>query len=130
MANNRDNSNALAEQEAIVNAIGEDTQCVSITTAMPIGAVLLAFNQIAKQYGRTEMSPQEWAELAISTGLTAIKRSWKYSADTQSRKDYVEEMRAIKKLFTVPDSTHPMYLQRMTARFEAEQNCAAKYGVQ
>jgi len=130
MSKERDNSKALAEQEAIVDAIAEDTQCVSITTATATGAILVAFNQVARTYGRPEMSPQEWAVLAISTGLTAIKRSWKYSADTQSRKDYVEEMRSIKKLFTVPDSTHPKYLERMTARFEAEQNCALKYGVQ
>jgi hypothetical protein len=130
MSKNKDNSNAVAEQEAIVQAIGEDTQCVSITTAMPIGAILIAFNQIARQYGQPEMSPQERAEIAIADGLTAKKRAWKYSADTQNRKDYVEEMRAIKKLFTVPESTHPKYLERMTARFEAEQNCALKYGVQ
>ena len=74
-----DNSNALAEQEAIVDAIAEDTECVSITTGMPIGAILIAFNQTAKAFGRKEMSAQEWAELAIAQGLTAIKRSWKYS---------------------------------------------------
>lgn len=126
----KDNSKALAEQEEIVEAIAQDSVCVTITTAMPIGATLVAFNQIARQYGRKELGLQEWAELAIATGLTAIKRSWKYTAETQNLKEYAEEMRAIAKLFTVPAPDHVKFIERMTARYEAEQNCRVKYGIQ
>ena len=76
------------------------------------------------------MSPQEWAEIAIATGLLALKRSWEYTANTRNLKAYAEEMRAIGKLFTVPAPDHAKYLERMTARYEAEQNCRAKYGIQ
>lgn len=127
---NKDNSKALAEQEAIVDAIAENSECVSITTATPLGAMLVAFNQTAKQYGRKEMSPQEWAEYAIPAGLIALKRSWKYTSDTRNLKEYANEMRAIGKLFTVPAPDHAKYQERMIARFEAEQNCRAKYGIQ
>ena len=126
----KDNSKAMAEQEAIVDAIGENTVCVAITTASPIGAALLTFNQTASKHGRSEKSPQEWAELAIATGLLALKRSWEYTAKTRNSADFVNEMRQIAKLFTVPEPEHPKYLERMQSRFEAEQNCRAKYGIQ
>ena len=126
----KDNSKAMAEQEELVTAIGENTVCVSITTAQPIGAALLTFNQTASKHNRTERSPQAWAELAIATGLLALKRSWEYTANTRNTKDFINEMRTIAKLFSVPAPEHPKYLERMSARYEAEQNCRAKYGIQ
>ena len=126
----KDNSKAMAEQEELVTAIGENTVCVSITTAQPIGAALLTFNQTASKHNRSEKSPQEWAELAIATGLLALKRSWEYTAKTRNSADFVNEMRQIAKLFTVPEPEHPKYMERMQSRFEAEQNCRAKYGIQ
>ncbi len=126
----KDNSKAMAEQEAIVEAIGENTICVEITTASPIGAALLTFNQTSSKHGRQEKSPQEWAELAIATGLLALKRSWEYTAKTRNNTAFTEEMRTIAKLFTVPAPDHSKYIDRMTARYEAEQNCRAKYGIQ
>jgi hypothetical protein len=126
----RDNSKALAEQEQIVNAISENEVCVSITSGSPLGATLVAFNQVASKYNRKEMTPQEWAEVAIATGLLALKRSWEYTANTKNIKAFTDEMKTIAKLFNVPDPTHPKYMERMVARFEAEQNCRAKYGIQ
>lgn len=126
----RDNSTAMAEQESLLVAIAENGVCVEIKAGSPLGATLLAFNQTASKHGRKELSPQEWAELAIATGLLAIKRTWEYSAKTQNNKGFVEEMRSIAKLFTVPAPEHPEYQKRMFARFEAEQHCRAKFGVQ
>lgn len=126
----KDNSTAHADQQAIVNAVEQDSTCVAITTKSVLGATLVSFNAIAKKHNRKEMSPQEWAELAIATGLLAMKRAWEYSDKTRNNTAYVEEMRAIAKLFTVPESTHPKYMEKMVARFEAEQACRAKYGVQ
>jgi hypothetical protein len=126
----KDNSKALAEQEAIVAAIAENDVCVSISSGSPLGATLVAFNQTASKHNRKEMSPQEWAEIAIATGLLALKRSWEYTANTRNQKEFVAEMRTIAKLFTVPAPEHPKYLERMSARYEAEQNCRAKYGIQ
>jgi hypothetical protein len=126
----KDNSKAMAEQEQIVNAIAENDVCVSITSGSPLGATLVAFNQTASKHNRKEMTPQEWAEIAIATGLLALKRSWEYTAITRNTKAFAEEMRTIAKLFTVPAPEHPKYLERMTARYEAEQNCRAKYGIQ
>lgn len=139
-----DNSTALAEQQALLDAVKENANCVEITTGSLVGSTLVAFNETAKLHNRKEMSPQEWAELAIATGLLAIKRTWEYSAKTRNNSAYVEEMKVIAKLFTVPEppiismtstpETHQglfdIYIKRMTARFEAEQNCRAKYGVQ
>ena len=130
MGKDRDNSKALAEQEEIVNAIGEDTVCVTIRTGSTLGAILLAFNQIARAHGQEEHSPQEWVELELQNALTARKRTWEYSATTRNNKAFVAEMIAIKKLFTVPEPDHANYLSRMQARFEAEQNCRTKYGIQ
>jgi hypothetical protein len=130
MSKDRDNSKALVEQEELLAAIGEDSVIAEVRSGSPLGATLLAFNQIARMHGRQEASPQEWSELAIKTGLLAIKRTWEYSATTRNNKAYVEEMKAIAKLFTVPEPEHPKYLERMSARYEAEQNCRAKYGVQ
>jgi hypothetical protein len=124
------NANALAEQEAIVKAIGEDSVCVSITTGSALGATLLAFNQIARKYGQAEMSPQELVDAELPNALTARKRAWEYSDKTRSNKAFVEEMRVIAKLFHVPASDHAEYHKRMSARFEAEQACRAKYGIQ
>lgn len=126
----RDNSTAMQEQEEIVNAIGEDTICVTIRTGSPLGASLLAFNQIARKHGQEEHSPQEWVELELANALTARKRAWEYSAKTQSNKAFAEEMRVIAKLFTVPAPDQPKYMERLQARFEAEQTCRAKYGIQ
>lgn len=126
----KDNSKAMAEQEEIVEAIAQNDACVTITTAQPIGAALLTFNQTASKHNRSEKSPQEWAELAIATGLLALKRSWEYTAKTRNSADFVNEMRQIAKLFTVPAPEHPKYMERMQSRFEAEQNCRAKYGIQ
>lgn len=126
----RDNSVALQEQEALLQAIEEDSVCVEIFTGHAIGASLLAFNQIARQHGKGERSPQEWAELAIHDGLLAIKRTWEYSAKTRNNKAFVEEMRAITKLFTLPPTEHPKYHDRLQARFDAEQACRSKYGIQ
>lgn len=125
-----DASTAMSDQELIVNAISEDSVCVELKTGSPLGATLVAFNQTAKKHGRKEMSPQEWAEIAIATGLLALKRSWEYTAVTRNTKAFVDEMKTIAKLFTVPTPEHPKYLERMSARFEAEQNCRAKYGIQ
>ena len=130
MAKDKDNSKALAEQEEIVAAIAEDSVCVEITTAMPIGAVLVAFNQTAKMYGKAERTPQAWAEDFIADGLKAQVRTWKYTLETQNLKEHKVEMLAIKKLFTVPEKDHEKYHERLMARFEAEQNCNAKYGIQ
>lgn len=126
----KDNSKAMAEQESIVSAIQENGVCVEIHAGSPLGATLVAFNQVASKHNRKEMSPQEWAELAIATGLLALKRSWEYTAKTRNSADFVNEMRQIAKLFTVPAPEHPKYLERMQSRFEAEQNCRAKYGIQ
>ncbi len=126
----KDNSKALAEQESIVSAIQENEVCVEIRSGSPIGATLVAFNQTASKYNRKEMTPQEWAEIAIATGLLALKRSWEYTANTKNVKAFTDEMRTIAKLFNVPTSDHPKYIERMTARFEAEQNCRVKYGIQ
>lgn len=126
----RDNSKALAEQDEIVAAISENSTIVEITSGSPLGATLVAFNQTASKHGRKELTPQEWAEIAIATGLLALKRSWEYTANTRNTKDFVNEMRTIAKLFTVPAPEHPKYLERMSARYEAEQNCRAKYGIQ
>ena len=126
----KDNSKAMAEQEELLDAIKEDAVCVSITAGSPLGATLLAFNQIARQYDEKELSAQEWAEQELPNALLARKRAWKYSADTRNLKAYAEEMRAIGKLFTVPAPAHAKYMERMVARFEAEQNCRAKYGIQ
>ena len=130
MNKNRDNATALAEQEAIVQAISEDSICVTITTGSALGASLLAFNQIARKYGEPELSPQEWVEKELPNALTARKRAWEYSAKTQTNKAFVAEMVTISKLFTVPPAEHPEYQRRMLARFEAEQACRAKYGIQ
>lgn len=130
MSKNKDNSTALAEQEALLESIGENLPCVEILSGSSLGATLLAFNQVARLHGRKELAPQEWAELAIATGLLAIKRTWEYSAKTQNNKSFVDEMKAIAKLFTVPASDQPKYLERMTARYEAEQTCRLKYGIQ
>jgi hypothetical protein len=127
---NRDNSKALAEQEQIVASIQENDVCVKIRSGSSIGATLVAFNQTASKHNRKEMNPQEWAELAIATGLLALKRSWEYTAKTRNSQAFVEEMRTIAKLFNVPSPEHPKYLERMSARYEAEQNCRAKYGIQ
>jgi len=126
----RDNSKAMLEQEAIVDAIGEDTVCVEIRTGSALGASLLAFNQIASKYGAEQHSPQEWVELELANALTARKRAWEYSAKTQANKAFAEEMRVISKLLTVPAPDAPKYMERLQARFEAEQTCRAKYGVQ
>lgn len=126
----RDNSNALVEQAELVEAIGADTLIVEIRSSSPLGATLLAFNQTARKHGRKELGSQEWAELAVATGLLAIKRTWEYSAKTQNNKGFVEEMRVIAKLFTVPAPDHTEYGKRMFARFEAEQACRAKFGIQ
>jgi hypothetical protein len=126
----RDNSTALAEQEALVDAIQENDVCVSLTSGSALGATLLAFNQVARKHSRSEKSPQEWAEIAIATGLLALKRSWEYTANTKNTKAFADEMKTISKLFHVPSPEHPKYLERMSARFEAEQNCRAKYGIQ
>lgn len=126
----RDNSKAMVEQEELLQAISDDTVLVEVRSSSALGASLLTFNQTAAKHGRKELAPQEWAELAIATGLLAIKRTWEYSATTRNNKAYVQEMKDIARLFTVPDSTHAKYLERMTARFEAEQNCRAKFGVQ
>ena len=126
----KDNSKAMAEQEEIVQAIAQNDVCVTITAGSPLGATLVAFNQTASKHSRKEQSPQEWAEIAIATGLLALKRSWEYTANTKNTKAFADEMRTIAKLFTVPAPEHPKYLERMTARYEAEQNCRAKYGIQ
>lgn len=126
----KDNSKALAEQESIVSAIQENDVCVEIRSGSPLGATLVAFNQTAVRHNRKEMTPQEWAEIAIATGLLALKRSWEYTANTRNQKEFVAEMRTIAKLFTVPAPEHTKYMERMQARFEAEQNCRAKYGIQ
>ncbi len=128
--NERDNSKALAEQEQILEAIAENNVIVTIASGSALGAAIIAFNQTAKAYGRKEMSAQEWAEVAIPNGLLALKRSWKYTADTRNTKEFAEEMRTIGKLFTVPAPEHPKYLERMSARYEAEQNCRVKFGIQ
>jgi hypothetical protein len=126
----RNNATALAEQEALVDAIQENDVCVSLTSGSVLGSTLLAFNQTARKHNRKEMSPQEWAEIAIATGLLALKRSWEYTANTKNTKAFADEMKTISKLFTVPTPEHPKYMERMVARFEAEQNCRAKYGIQ
>src|SRR5258708_25165149 len=126
----KDNSKAMAEQDMIIAAIGENTVCVEITSGSPLGATLVAFNQTASKHNRAEQTPQEWAEIAIATGLLALKRSWEYTANTRNMKEFVSEMRTIAKLFTVPAPEHAKYLERMSARHEAEQNCRAKYGIQ
>lgn len=126
----RNNAQALAEQEEIVNAIGEDSVCVTIRTGSALGAILLAFNQTARKHGAEEHSPQEWCELELANALTARKRAWEYSAKTQNNKAFAEEMRVISKLFNVPSPEHPKYMERMVARFDAEQTCRAKYGIQ
>ena len=126
----KDNSKALMEQEAIVTAIAENDVCVEIRSGSALGASLVAFNQTASKHNRKEMTPQEWAEIAIATGLLALKRSWEYTANTRNIKSFTDEMRAIAKLFNVPAPEHPKYMERMVARFEAEQNCRAKYGIQ
>ena len=126
----KDNSKAMAEQESIVAAIQENDVCVEIRSGSPLGATLVAFNQTATKHNRKEMTPQEWAEIAIATGLLALKRSWEYTANTRNTKDFINEMRTIAKLFSVPAPEHPKYLERMSARYEAEQNCRAKYGIQ
>lgn len=125
-----DNSKAMAEQEQLLDAIQENAVCVTILAGSALGASLLAFNQIARQYGEPELSAQEWVEKELPNALLARKRAWKYSADTRNLKAYAEEMRAIAKLFTVPAPDQPKYMERMVARFEAEQNCRAKYGIQ
>jgi hypothetical protein len=130
MAKDKDNPQALTEQEALLDAIKENEVCVSITSGSAIGATLLAFNQTARKHNRKEMGAQEWAELAIATGLLAMKRAWEYSAETKNSRFYVDEMKNIAKLFTVPEPTQPKFLERMTARYEAEQACRAKYGIQ
>lgn len=130
MDKNRNNATALQEQEELVAAIAEDSVCVTITTGSSLGASLLAFNSIARQYGEQELSAQEWAEKELPNALTARKRAWEYSAKTQNNKAYVEEMRVIGKLFTVPTPDHVKYQERLMARYEAEQACRAKYGVQ
>lgn len=126
----RDNSTALAEQELILDAIAENEVCVSITAGSALGASLIAFNQIARKYNEPELTPQEWVEKELPNALLARKRAWEYAAKTRSEKAFAEEMRAITKLFTVPPSDHPKYMERMVARFEAEQSCRAKYGIQ
>lgn len=126
----RNNAAALAEQEMIVDAIAENAVCVTITAGSPLGASLVAFNQIARQYGEDELTPQEWVDKELPNALLARKRAWKYAADTRNDKAFAEEMRAISKLFTVPAPDHAKYQERLFARFEAEQNCRAKYGVQ
>jgi hypothetical protein len=126
----KDNSKAMAEQEQVLSAIQENSVCVEITSGSPLGATLVAFNQTAAKHNRKEQTPQEWAEIAIATGLLALKRSWEYTANTRNTKEFANEMRTIAKLFTVPAPEHPKYLERMSARFEAEQNCRAKYGIQ
>jgi len=126
----KDNSKAMLEQEQIVASIAENNVVVEITSGSPLGATLVAFNQVAEKHNRKAMSPQEWAEIAIATGLLALKRSWEYTANTRNVKAFTDEMRTIAKLFTVPGSEHPKFLERMTARFEAEQACRAKYGIQ
>lgn len=126
----RDNSTALAEQELILDAISENEICASITAGSALGASLIAFNQIARKYGESELTPQEWVEKELPNALLARKRAWEYASKTRSEKAFAEEMRAITKLFTVPPSDHPKYMERMVARFEAEQNCRAKYGIQ
>jgi hypothetical protein len=130
MSKNTDNSIALAEQEQLVQAIAENDVCVEITAGSPLGATLLAFNQTARKAGRKELAPQEWAEIAIATGLLALRRSWEYTAITRNTKAFADEMRTIAKLFTVPASEHPKFQERMLARYEAEQACRAKYGIQ
>lgn len=125
-----DAGTASIEQQAIVDAIAKDSVCVEITTASVLGAVLVAFNQTAKKHNRVEQSPQQWAELAITTGLLAIKRTWEYSAKTRNNAAFVAEMRTIATLFTVPTPDHAKYREKMFARFEAEQACRVKYGVQ
>jgi hypothetical protein len=126
----KDNSKAMQEQEQIVASIAENNVVVEITSGSPLGATLVAFNQTAEKHNRKAMTPQEWAEIAIATGLLALKRSWEYTANTRNTKEFANEMRTIAKLFTVPAPEHPNYMARMQARFEAEQNCRAKYGIQ
>jgi hypothetical protein len=126
----RDNSTAMQEQEALLKAIKSDEIVVSISAATALGASLLAFNSIASKFGKQEKTPQEWAEQAIQQGLEAIRRTWEYSEKTRTNKEFANEMRTIAKLFHVPESTHPKYQERMLARFEAEQACRAKYGIQ
>lgn len=128
--NGRDNSAALAEQEAIVDAIAENAVCVTITAGSALGASLIVFNQVARLHNESELSPQEWVEKELPNALLARKRAWEYAAKTRNEKAFAEEMRAITKLFTVPASDHPKYMERMVARFEAEQAARLKYGIQ
>lgn len=127
---NRDNSIAMQEQEEILDAIRENSVLVEIHSSSALGATLLAFNQTARQYGKPEMDAQAWVEQELPNALLARKRTWEYSAKTKNNKAFVEEMKAISKLFTIPESTHVKYQERMLARFEAEQACRVKYGVQ
>lgn len=126
----KDNSKAMVAQEELVAAIGNDTVIVEIRSSSALGASLLAFNQIAEQYGEEQLDPQAWVDKELPNALLARKRAWKYSADTRNTKAFAEEMRTIAKLFTVPAPDHANYMPRMQARFEAEQNCRAKYGIQ
>jgi hypothetical protein len=130
MSKTRDNSLALEEQNQIVEAMQEDAVCVSITAGSVLGALLLAFNAVARQFDEDELSPQEWVEKELPNALLTRKRAWKYAMDTRNEKAYADEMRTIAKLFTVPAPDHVKYLERMTARFEAEQACRVKYGIQ
>jgi hypothetical protein len=127
---NRDNSEAMQEQEELMQAIADDIAVVVIKSSTPLGATLLAFNQVAAQHGVDARAPQEWCELELPLALLARKRAWEYAAKTRSEKKFAEEMRSISKLFTVPVPEHPAYKDRLLARFEAEQNCRVKYGIQ
>ena len=130
MNKNKDNSTALADQEAILEAISEDSVLVEIRSSSPLGASLLAMNTIAKQYGQAEQSPQMWAEQELENGIKARKRTWDYSAKTQNRKALEEELIVIKRLFTVPAESDPHYTERYMARARAMDACQAKHGIQ
>jgi hypothetical protein len=125
-----DASAAMADQEALLERIADDTLIVEIRSSSTLGASLLAFNAVAAQYGEASLTPQEWVEKEMQNALLARKRAWKYSADTRNTKAFADEMRAIAKLFNVPAPEHPKYQERMIARFEAEQTCRGKYGIQ
>lgn len=126
----RDNAKALAEQEEIVQAISENEVCVTIHAGTALGASLIAFNQVASKYNVPPRTPQEWVEQELPNALLARKRAWEYAATTRNEKAFADEMRVIAKLFNVPTSNHPKFQERMLARFEAEQSCRAKYGIQ
>ena len=129
-SNSRNNATALLEQEELVQAIGENSVCVTITTGSALGASLLAFNMVARSFGKEEHSPQEWVELLFANTLNAQKSVWMYSVKTRNNKKLHEELKVINRLFTVPSPEHPAYAERRMAKMDAIDACEAKYGVQ